>query len=438
MMELTPADREYCRDITLKVLDRTLHDYADTASWASGSSSSSRSDVEHDGWKQLRSQDNVSMYAESAADLSWVPSIRGGEWHRPVAVVAIGRMCCSLQDVLYGLVVSDPAEFKLRAVLMGQKMEDDVQVEAITVPSEGEPFQFMGVTRSIVHHGCLQRPQEYVLVTATGEVFTSCGEHLGYEITQSVAMSRWPEKNSVVRKQILQARVLRELPDGSVGVYQKIVVDSRNFMPDAVVQASLWRTILDFWGMAPRCAEAKKLCYCVEHSRDFNFSAQHSPCGSADPFACGACNSPLLNSRRRSLGDIASAVVAPNTEEEISRGTTELGARRVFSVADHLIAAAFAEVKSYLSNRVDDLLADIRDKLHEHQQALGSKLRAIDAKNKALEAELRGVKKDLRLLLESREGGADILDHARSAKRLRSQTDPESSTFHTQAQSPLQ
>ncbi|KAG6572558.1 uncharacterized protein IUM83_18991 [Phytophthora cinnamomi] len=102
------------------------------------------------------------------------------------------------------------------------------------------------------------------------------------------------------------------------------------------------------------------------------------------------------------------------------------------------IAAAFAEVKSYLNNRVDDLLANIRDKLHEHQQALGSELRAIDAKNKALEAELRGVKKDLRLLLESREGGADILDHARSAKRLRSQTDPESSTFHTQAQSLLQ
>lgn len=75
MVELSPADREYCRDITLNVLDRTLHDYADTASWASGGSIS-RSDVEHDGWMRLRSQDNVSMYAERAADLSWVSSMR--------------------------------------------------------------------------------------------------------------------------------------------------------------------------------------------------------------------------------------------------------------------------------------------------------------------------------------------------------------------------
>ncbi|KAE9022353.1 hypothetical protein PF005_g5570 [Phytophthora fragariae] len=307
VMELTPADIEYCRDITLNVLDRTFHDYADTASWASGSSSS-RSEVEHDGWKRLRSQDNVSMYAERASDLSWVSSMRGGGWRHPVAVVAVGRICCSLQDVLYGLVVSDPAEFKLRAALMGQKGEDDVQIAAITVPSEGEPFQFMGVTRYIVNHGCLSRPQEYVLVTATGEVFTSCGEHLGYEITQSVSMSRWPVKSSAERKQVLQARVLRELPDGSVGVYHKIVVDSRNFIPDTVVQTSLWHAIRNFWKMTPRCAEAKKLCYCVEHSRDFNRSARQSPCRSADSFTCCVCGSPLLKRRKRSLEDIASAV----------------------------------------------------------------------------------------------------------------------------------
>lgn len=200
---------------------------------------------------------------------------------------------------------------------MDQKVEDDVEVAALTVPSEREPFQFMGVTRYTISHGCLNRPQEYVLVTATGEVFTSCGEHLGYEITQSVSMSRWPVNGSAVRKQVLQARVLRELPDGSVGVYCKIVVDSRNFMPDTVVQASLWHSIQDFWTMAPRCAEAKKLCYCVEHSREFNLPAQQSPCNSADSFACCVCGSPLLKSRRRRLEDIVNAVI-----HRVSGGST--------------------------------------------------------------------------------------------------------------------
>ncbi|KAG3112983.1 hypothetical protein PI124_g7291 [Phytophthora idaei] len=286
MVELSPVDREYCRDVTLQVLDRTLHDYADTASWASGSSSSD-SDVEHEGWKKLRSQGNVSMFAEKTTDLRWMTSMRGGGWQHPVAVVAVGRMCCSLQEVLYGLVASDPAEFKLRSVLMDSKVEDDVEVEAITAPSEGEPFEFMGVTRYVDNHGCFHRPHEYVLVVATGEVFTSCGEHLGYQICQSVSLSQWPVTNTVTRKRVIQARVLRELPDGSVGVYYKIIVDSRSFVPKSVVQASLWRVVQDFWKMAPRCADAKKLCYCVEHRDVLNLSGRRSPCGSTDPFTCG-------------------------------------------------------------------------------------------------------------------------------------------------------
>ncbi|KAL4093913.1 hypothetical protein PRIC1_011343 [Phytophthora ramorum] len=293
MVELTPADREYCRDITLRVLDRTLHDYADTASWASGSSSS-RADVEHDGWRKLRSQGDVAMYAERATDLAWVSAMREGGWHHLVAVMAVGRMCCSLSDALYSLVASDPAEFKLRAVLMDRTVEDNVEVAAITTPSEEDPFQFMGVTRYVTSQGCLHRPQEYVLATATGEVFTSCGEHLGYEICQSVSMSRWPVTSSLTRKHVIQARVLRELPDGSVGVYYKIVVDSKSFVPDAVVQSSLWHGVQDFWKTTLKCADAKKLCYCVEHSDALHLSARKPPCSSADPFTCGVCDKTLL------------------------------------------------------------------------------------------------------------------------------------------------
>ncbi|KAG1706877.1 hypothetical protein DVH05_027726 [Phytophthora capsici] len=312
MSGLSPSDREYCRDLTLKVLDRTLHDYADTASWASGSSSS-RSDVEHVGWKQLRSQSDVAMYAERTTDLTWVKSMRDRGWHHPVAVVAVGHMCCSLQDVLYGLVASDPAEFKLRSVLMDNKVEDDVEVEAISAPTEEEPFQFMGVTRYIVNNGCLQRPQEYVLVDATGEVFTSCGEHLGYHICQSVSASRWPVNSTATRKHVIQARVFRELPDGSVGVYYKIIVDSRSLMPDSVVQSSLWQTVVDFWKMTPRCADSKKLCYCVEHKESLKLSVRSSPCA-VDPFVCGVCSSPLRH-RRRSVGDICSIVHgSPSTQ----------------------------------------------------------------------------------------------------------------------------
>ncbi|EEY69746.1 uncharacterized protein PITG_06233 [Phytophthora infestans T30-4] len=195
MVELSPAEREYCRDVTLQVMDRTLHDYADTASWSFGSKCSIP-DAEHEGWRKLRSQGNVAMYSENSTDL----------------------------DVLYGLVASDPAEFKLRSVLMDCKVEDDVEL--------------MGVTRYVINHGYLHR-HEYFLVAATGGVFTSCGEHLGYQICHSVSLSQWPETNRMTRKRVIQARVLRELPDGTVGVYYKVIVDSRSFIPDLVVRTSL-------------------------------------------------------------------------------------------------------------------------------------------------------------------------------------------------------
>ncbi|OWZ10965.1 hypothetical protein PHMEG_00016080 [Phytophthora megakarya] len=214
-------------------------------------------------------------------------------------------MCCSLQDVLYGLVASDPAEFKLRAVLMDNKVESDVEVKAITAPSKEEPFQFMGVTRYVVNHRCLRRPHEYVLVAATGEVSTSCGEHLGYEIYQSVSMPTWPVNKRTTRKQMVQARLLRELSDGTVGVYYKIIVDSTSFMPNSVLQASLWNMDQDFWNMAPRCADAKKLYYFVEHRNELNLSAQRLICA----FTCGVCGCPLLKRRRRIVQDIAMTIV---------------------------------------------------------------------------------------------------------------------------------
>lgn len=123
---------------------------------------------------------------------------------------------------------------------------------------------------------------------------------------------------------MIQARVLRELPDGSVGVYYKMIVDSKSFMPDSIVQSSLWNTVQDFWKMAPRCADAKKLCYCVEHSDVLNLSARYSPCDPADPFTCGICGTMLLKCRRRSLGEIATAVVhgaLPSTSTQAFRCT---------------------------------------------------------------------------------------------------------------------
>lgn len=112
----------------------------------------------------------------------------------------------------------------------------------------------------------------------------------------------------MTRKRVIQARVLQELPDGTVGVYYKVIVDSRSFIPDLVVRTSLWHVVQNVWRMAPRCADAKKLCYCVEHKDCLNLSAQRSPCGITESITCGVCDSTLLKSRLEAMASSLKAI----------------------------------------------------------------------------------------------------------------------------------
>lgn len=105
-------------------------------------------------------------------------------------------------------------------------------------------------------------------------------------------------------------------------------------------------------------------------------------------------------------------------------------------------------LKLFMSTMFDELLATIRDKFREQDQALVAKLQeqgrvhaakvrgleqTLESQNqdlKALKAEVLERKKDMRLLLESREGNADLIPSTRSIKRLRSETNPGPSTTH--------
>ncbi|KAJ8533485.1 hypothetical protein ON010_g13768 [Phytophthora cinnamomi] len=272
-VELSTQDQELCQDRTLQVLDRALHDYEASALWALGTNNN-HDGLDQRGWKKLRSQTDVSLYADhSTSDPAWMSAMRGDEWKHPIAVVAVGHMSCSLDDLLFGMTASNPAETKLRAVLLDTEVaSEDVDVAAFATPTQEEPFRFMGVMRYVTTVSKFRRPREFVLACARGDVTAASGERLGYEINQSVALEQWPARESLCRGQLIQARVLRELPDGSVGVYYKLIVDAKTIMPDSVVHTAIWKAVQRFWELAPRCVETKKLSCCVDFKRALHLS----------------------------------------------------------------------------------------------------------------------------------------------------------------------
>ncbi|KAE9355004.1 hypothetical protein PF008_g4256 [Phytophthora fragariae] len=94
-----------------------------------------------------------------------------------------------------------------------------------------------------------------------------------------------------------------------------------------------------------------------------------------------------------------------------------------------VIDAAFADFKSVISKKLDDLLAVICDKFQQQNRSLKAKFQEQEQTLDALKAEMLELKKEVRLLLESREGPID-LNVTRSTKRPRSQTNPEPPTTH--------
>ncbi|KAG6576235.1 uncharacterized protein IUM83_18102 [Phytophthora cinnamomi] len=102
-------------------------------------------------------------------------------------------------------------------------------------PTQEEPFRFMGVMRYVTTVSKFRRPREFVLACARGDVTAASGA--------------------------------ARLPDGSVGVYYKLIVDAKTIMPDSVVHTAIWKAVQRFWELAPRCIETKKLSCCVENAR---------------------------------------------------------------------------------------------------------------------------------------------------------------------------
>ncbi|GMF32863.1 unnamed protein product [Phytophthora fragariaefolia] len=301
-------DQELCQDRTLQVLDRALHDFEATALWALGTNNN-HDGLDQYGWKKLRSQTGVTLYADhSANDPAWVSAMRGEEWGHPLAVMAVGRMNCSLDDLLFGMTASTPAELKQRAALVDAEDVSHVDFAAIATPTEEAPFRFLGVTRYVTAVSTFRRPREYLLACGRGEVTTTSGERLGYEVNQSVTLEQWPVKDSIPRGHVIQARVLRELPDGSIGVYYKIIADAKTILPDSVVYSAMWKAVQRFWELAPRGADTKKLCCCVDNKRALRLSNLQAASRCTDPLRCRVCKTSLPDRRRKNVGSISTAL----------------------------------------------------------------------------------------------------------------------------------
>ncbi|ETL87653.1 hypothetical protein L917_13226 [Phytophthora nicotianae] len=289
-MELSPHDQEYCRDLTMQLLDRTLYDCEELG--LGTTHVGSHADLNGARWKKLQSHPGVTLYADRSPNSAWLPGMNRGDWEQPVAVVTVGQLNSTLDDLLLALLTPTVATIRLRGVLMGRRPEKDLQLVPIVKSTQESPFQFLGVLRFVnTQHWPLTMfvdPREMVLTLATGEVITANGRRYGYEIFLSVPVGH-DNKRPLARTQVLETRVFWEQPDGSVGIYSKLIVDIRSRLPESIKQGMLCRGVMRFWKFIPRCIETKKLRWCLKRKKVLIRELQSQPQVMGGPASCGGC-----------------------------------------------------------------------------------------------------------------------------------------------------
>ncbi|GMF28007.1 unnamed protein product [Phytophthora fragariaefolia] len=270
MLELTPEEQEYCQDITTQLLDRTLYECEelclDTAPNANLAQLDSRR------WKKLQSHPDVTLYADRSSNGAWSPVMHREDWAHPVALVAIGEFKYTLDDVLLALVTPDIATQRLRSVLLGRRPENNCRHQTLVRPSQAKPFQVLAVSRYVntQHwpHTLLAGPREMVVAFGTGEVVSSSGKRIGYEVMQTVSLDQtFPRSPALPRTQMIRARVFWEQADGTVGMYGKTFADGISPIPDSVTQGMYCKAAMCIWKFVPLTLEVKKLRWCLKNRK---------------------------------------------------------------------------------------------------------------------------------------------------------------------------
>ncbi|KAL3672691.1 hypothetical protein V7S43_001985 [Phytophthora oleae] len=275
-MDLSPEDCKRCQDLTKQLLEKTLHDCEELE--LNTTFDGAHANLDKKRWKKLQTQENVTIYADRTANSAWLPVMNRDEWEYPVAVTAVGRMECSLDDLLFALMTPTTASQRLRSFLMDRRPEKNCQLVSIVTPTQDSPFQFLAVSRFVCTQNwpftMFKGPREMLLAIGTGKVTTASGKQYGYEMTQSVSVCSHSQHPPMPRSRALQARIFWGKSDGSIAVYNKLIVDAKNRLSDSVKQLMLCRAVLGFWKFVPRSLETKKLWWCLKNKKTLILSHQ--------------------------------------------------------------------------------------------------------------------------------------------------------------------
>jgi hypothetical protein len=248
-------------------------------------------DTRHD-WKLVRRRQDLAVYRDATHpddDIAVVeengrisgqePAPRG----QILALLCIGTMPGTLDDVMYGVVTPTAEETMLKSSCIGDNTVDCCVLASIASPTPHDPWRSLMLKWSANAGPAAVRPfiraRDFTYVEGTGAATNVDGERVGYHIVHSVAVpdTQKTEDKEVVRGNVSLYHVFRQKSPNTVEVHIRAFWQLSGRMHAAVQSFSCVETTTAIARIRVYSQE-KKL---VQKSLSLD--------SAADPSCCGLC-----------------------------------------------------------------------------------------------------------------------------------------------------
>ncbi|KAL4146309.1 hypothetical protein PRNP1_012175 [Phytophthora ramorum] len=241
-LQLTFEEQERCQEATLQLLDQMLRDY-DERDATTNRSPRHHSRLGSSRWKRVKTQHNASLYCGLGHTGTQDFRTPGGSWESPAALLAVGTIQGSLDDVMLGLTTQSFADMQLKAASVASQDLRGAMLAKLFGPTEEDPFKCLSVVWMIGEQkwplSMLVCPRDFVNVTTSGVITRANGDRIGYDLMQPAQLPQLPAlPKPMVRGKLVYGALYREL-NGSVDVYVKLHVDTRGSVMNTVVMNAM-------------------------------------------------------------------------------------------------------------------------------------------------------------------------------------------------------
>ncbi|KAG3118442.1 hypothetical protein PI124_g3537 [Phytophthora idaei] len=220
-LQLTFEEQQHCHDLSLQLLERTLHSYDERLA---GITPRHHANLESARWKLQKTQENASLYSERIRHVRADLHLPEDTWADPTVLLMVGNIPAPLDEVMLGMSIPSFEALKVRVSTLGSQEIGGAMLARLVGPTDEKPFQNLSMMYMVSQLPWLVskvvKPRDFVLLSASGVVTTADGERIGYDLLQPAPLLQCPPlPKPMIRGKFMFGALYRQKQDGSVDVY---------------------------------------------------------------------------------------------------------------------------------------------------------------------------------------------------------------------------